>query len=50
MKTVPVAAALIVNKDRFLVAQRAKGELAGNWEFESLRGHLIWGFDSRMDS
>lgn len=33
MKTISVVGALIVDVDRFLVAQRAKGELAGYWEF-----------------
>ena len=33
MKTISVVGALIVDADTFLVAQRAKGELAGYWEF-----------------
>ncbi len=33
MKTIAVVGALLVNENKFLVAQRAKGELAGCWEF-----------------
>lgn len=33
MKTIAVVGALLVNKNKFLVAQRAKGALAGFWEF-----------------
>ena len=33
MKTVKVAAAVIKDKDRILIAQRLKGEFKGKWEF-----------------
>ena len=33
MKTVKVAAAIIKDKDRILIAQRLKGEFKGKWEF-----------------
>ena len=32
-KTIPVVAALITKGNKFLIAQRSKGELAGFWEF-----------------
>lgn len=33
MKTVKVAAAVIIDADRILIAQRLKGEFKGKWEF-----------------
>lgn len=33
MKTIKVVAAIIKKKDQILIAQRLKGEFAGQWEF-----------------
>ena len=33
MKTIRVAAAIIINKDKILATQRGYGEFAGGWEF-----------------
>ena len=33
MKTIRVAAAVIINKDKILATQRGYGEFAGGWEF-----------------
>lgn len=49
MKTIRVAAAVIINKDKILTTQRGYGEFAGGWEFpggkieagESPQGALV---------
>lgn len=33
MKTIKVVAAIIKNKEKILIAQRLKGDFAGQWEF-----------------
>lgn len=33
MKTIKVVAAIIKNKDKIMIAQRLKGDFAGQWEF-----------------